>query len=315
MKHTGVDDLVIAGVMYMHAFEDAPEFAIERLSMLCTDMYFVAHDVTSPRIWNAMIHEPKLRTIKRVQGPWTRIGSLELMMRMMDDVKPDVVLMPDDDEVLPERFTDELVKWREQWDKRVTMSFAPVQCIGDYNTILSRRFYRQAPHCKAIHWHPDISYVKGYAGWCWTSKLYRMKKYHCPYPMRHLAYVTQAQRDERVRNGNGPTGGEWPWYAKTDLPTCVYHPDLTWKEWCDGAGPYIVEISESEAKRLKDFGDVFRLLRLRYGDACKNPRRDICKVDDVLVGKVAFSTNLIKRGVTCSCGKRSARLEVARCAS
>lgn len=231
----------IAGVLYLHSFDLCPEYVMLRLASLSTDLFLVLHDVTSPAILRAIEtvrqRTGKVRLCHKVTGPWTRTGSLETCIRLMDDVKPDVVLLPDEDEVLPQTFPHHLTRWMAQ-SERPTMQFWQFQCIGNTRTILAENVCRVNPHMKALKWGPGIDYTGKYAGWCFSSTLYKRRKYHCPHPMRHLAYLTPAQRARRFdpRYPN-TTKGQWKWYGK-DRATMQYHPRMTWKQWVALAGPY-----------------------------------------------------------------------------
>ena len=250
--------LHIAGIMRLHRFEESIELVLKSLSDVCTGLYLLTDNVVSERIQKAILTTPKIQRIQKCPTPWTQAGSLDAAMRMLDDVKPDIVLLPDEDELLPERLPGEIDKWRSVWDKRPSIRFPVVHCIESPYRILAERLDLHSPHCKAIRWSPGISYLDGYAGWCFPSSHYRQKKYTCSYPLRHLAFMTEAQRKMRMRahrHGN-------PWYNRKTFPTMEYNPDMTWDQWNNIAGPYLVKRTFDEAAKLRTIWDLLRLLRV-----------------------------------------------------
>jgi len=227
--------------MYLHSFEAFPELAMQSLAKLCDDVVFIMHDVTSERIREAADNTHNARKSVEVSGLWTRSGSLLTCIEAAQELEPDIVLLPDDDELLPADLRTHLDKWRSseiQWKERFSMSFRQFQCLGDENTILAENVCRVGWHCKAVKWFDGIieAYQGKYAGWCWPSALYRQRKIQCVYPMRHLAYANQALIDRRCDpKYPNTTKGQWPWYEKP-RKTMPYDPKMTWKQWESKAG-------------------------------------------------------------------------------
>ena len=254
--------LRIAGIIRLHKFEEELELVLNSLAKHCTALFLLTCNVRSKKMLRTITHTPKIRWMEEAPKPWTQITSLEAGMRMVDDMKPDIVLFPDEDELFPDNLADEIADWREVWDVRPTMSFASFQCIDNPQQILMEHIYRQAPHCKVLRWSPGISYTAGYAGWCWPLSHYQQKKYFCPYPLRHMAYMTQAQRDWRLTTRNGPSTGDREWYTKKRFRLATYVPNMTWKLWCDRVGPYTVELSLDFPEKPQTVLQLFRMLKL-----------------------------------------------------
>ncbi len=249
-------DLHIAGVIRLHRFEVEIELVLKSLAQHCDGLY-ITTDAITPRIRKAIDATPKVRKVHELLQPWTQAGSLDAAFRLLDDTKPDVVLLPDEDELLPEKLPGIINDWTQVWGLRPSIRFPVLHCIGTPDRILSRRFYTHNYHCKVIRWSPGISYLDGYAGWCWPSSHYRQKKYTSPFPYRHMAYMTSAQRKVRCAATK-----HRQWFHREQFPTMQYSPEMTWDAWCAKVGPYTVELSLEEAQELKTVYDLLRLLRV-----------------------------------------------------
>lgn len=305
-------ELRIAGIIRLHKFEEEIELVLNSLAGHCTDLFLLTCDMKSERMIDAVVHVPKLHRIQEASKPWTQAGSLEAGMRMVDDLKPDVVLFPDEDELFPDNLADEIAEWRKVWDRRPTMSFSAFQCIDNPGRILMEHLYRQAPHCKALKWSPRISYAAGYAGWCWPSSLYKQKKYACPYPLRHMAYMTEAQRIGRLATHNGASSGDREWYSKKYFHTADYDSSLTWEEWCNRTGPYMVELSSKEALELKTVWDLLRLVKTarRSEAAEKMVGEGRVRIDGVRMSSIYDPLPRWNEKLQIQCGRREACLKV-----
>ncbi len=248
--------LHIAGVIRLHRFEEEIELVLKNLAQYCDGLY-ITTDAITPRIRKAIDATPKVKKVRELFSPWTQAGSLDAAFRLLDDVEPDVVLLPDEDELLPEKLPGIIHDWTQVWDERPSIRFPVLHCIGTPDRILSRRLYTHNYHCKVIRWSPGISYLDGYAGWCWPSSHYRQKKYTSPFPYRHMAYMTSAQRKVRCAATR-----HRQWFHREQFPTMHYNPEMTWYAWCAYAGPYTVELTLEEAQELKTVYDLLRLLRV-----------------------------------------------------
>ena len=304
-------DLHIIGVIRLHRFEVEIERVLSSLAGFCDGLYVLTDNV-SPRIWNALMATPKVKAVNELGEPWTQAGSLDKAFRLLDRIKPDVVLMPDEDELLPEKLPLIIEAWRRVWDHRPSIGFPVLHSIGDPDTILSRKLYSHHEHCKVIRWSPGISYLNGYAGWCWPSSHFRQKKYHSAYPYRHLAFMTptlRAMRSAGIKHRH--------WFARDYFPTIQYDPEMTWKEWSRISGPYTIERTAQEVSQIKTMLDLFQLLRIiRRPDVLEvAASRGIVQVNSsrVYYMQQSFPQKQWKPGeqILACCGKRSGILRIA----
>lgn len=235
---------MILGIMRLHDFDESPYFeaAIDRLSEQCDKVAFLLHDVKSSAILLYAKSIPNLAGIGEYNGKWSQAATLNACMRIADYNKPEIVIMPDADEMLPapEILNPVIEHWRTIWDERPTMSFRMLQAYGDMKHVLAENVAFVNWHCKIIRWSPGISYLDGYAGWCWPSSLYRRKKYRCQYPLLHLPYITEAMRRKRIARKQTTTRGQWPWWERP-RESMPYDPYMTYQEWERIVGPRVTK--------------------------------------------------------------------------
>jgi hypothetical protein len=230
---------MIVGAMRLHDFDVMPEYIIQSLAQHCDKLVFLLHHVQSKRILEAVQNHPKTTLVKNYEYKWSQPLTLAALVELALKHKPEIILLPDEDEVFPDRLTEEIAKWRQVWDQHPTMSFQFFHSWSSPDRIISENVARVGKHCKVVHNVPGLlnMYLGRYAGWCWPSLLYRQRKYHCHYPLRHLAYMTEELRTRRLSKVRPTTTtGWWQWYSR-ERETMPYDPDMTWKEWVTMVGP------------------------------------------------------------------------------
>jgi len=239
---------MILGIMRLHDFAESPYFeaAIDRLSEQCDMVTYLSHSAKE-EICEYTVTKPNWHGITGYIGEWSQARTLDACMRLADQIKPEIVVLPDADEMLPapDRLNPIIDEWRKVWDVRPTMSFRMLQAYGDMDHVLAENVAFVNWHCKIIRWRPGISYLDGYAGWCWPSQLYRQKKFRCPLPLLHLPYMTEAMRQKRLARREVTTRGQWAWWERP-RKSMPYDPDMTYAEWERLVGPRVTR--EMDAK-------------------------------------------------------------------
>ncbi len=223
----------IVGVMRLHDFPLALGTAIRSLAEHVDGMFFLAHNADARLVEQVAAH-PKCELIKHYNAPWHNPTVQNEAFKIVAQVKPDIVVFPDEDEILPGRFGEELSKFMKTDEAIWSMACWYFQCWGDTEHIIADHCYRVNMHCVALRWREDIDFTR-YAGWDWPSEYYRHKKYRSPYPLRHLAFMDPELR--RRRDGRPEVtskGDRGPWW-RTEHPSIAYDPDMTWKQYLEQA--------------------------------------------------------------------------------
>jgi len=140
---------------------------------------------------------------------------MEEMLRRLDPVKPDYVIVPEADEALPRNFKKEM--------KEFIASDADIMvALFEMPTFPEREvpIITWCHHCRAYKWFPGITYTKS-RGFCWIGpdgdrvyKVHKMKSL-----VRHFSLFTPTLEKEKVRYyGKGKSkhiyekfGLEAPW--------------------------------------------------------------------------------------------------------
>jgi hypothetical protein len=99
------------------------------------------------------------------QQRWDHWTWREELIRSIDDIKPQIVMMPDQDEAFRGDVDSELQRF---WASKASMFFCAYTdpmptCDGRVVPV-----YPKTPHCLAFKWAPGLTY-KNYQGWCQPS--------------------------------------------------------------------------------------------------------------------------------------------------
>jgi len=249
----GDRDLNVVGVMRLYDFvtPDKPWWLLPkvRLTTLCDKVVLVTTNPT-PRMLAELpllARLPKVEIVSAPQGKkWSQAGTLLDCIRIAETYDPDIVLMPDEDEVLPISLAHDIECWAKSHEVHPTMCFRFFQAWDSPDQIVAENVYRDWWHSKAVWWEGDKTieaYEGKYAGWCWPSALYRRKKYRCHHPLLHLAYVTpelRAERTARHTSGRKTQKGNTAWWDSARL-AMPYDRDMTWEKWVEQVGPYTAD--------------------------------------------------------------------------
>jgi len=126
-----------------------------------------------------------------IAGNW-----MEEMLRRLDPVKPDYVLVPEADEIFPPNFENEDLKGFIESGADLMVA------LFDMPTFPERKvpIITQCHHCRGYKWYPGITY-NGSKGFCWPAvdgervyKLYKMKK-----NVLHFSLFTPTIEEEKAR--------------------------------------------------------------------------------------------------------------------
>jgi len=157
-------------------------------------------------------------------------------LELAGTLSPAFVIALDSDLLLPDRFGDEFENFKSS--NRWSMDFYNFECWGDMDHVVADACYRADPHCMVLRWMPGLEiggYHRAHRFRFWCGK----RIYRCPYPMRHLAFMTPELRGRRFLRGmNARAKSNWraevegprAW-AYNQHPAIPYDPDMGWKDY------------------------------------------------------------------------------------
>ncbi len=139
----------------------------------------------------------------RVEGWYARGGSRyqgefrDRALRMLDDVRPELVLFPDEDESFPEpEFLIKDLK-RLYRSKKNQIAFKRCNFWDSMELVRKDRWIGYKPHVKIYKWRSGLSYHP-YIGWNCVST-YGTKKLVARSAVKHYAYMEKEERERRFR--------------------------------------------------------------------------------------------------------------------
>jgi len=128
---------------------------------------------------------------------WHQASQRGLTIRMLDDIKPDIILFPDDDELYPNCLMELLNDFWES-DKKA-FYFTMDYCYNDEQSIRKDGIFSRMHHVRAFKWEPGITY-KPYPGKACPRTVFgnslafydRKRAF-----VKHLGYMTE--RDRQIK--------------------------------------------------------------------------------------------------------------------
>jgi len=119
----------------------------------------------------------------------------ERLLRKLDEVKPDLVLFPDEDESYPE--PEFLVSdlGRLMRSNKEQLAFRRCNFWDSMETVRKDKWIYYGPHIKAFKWMPGLTF-KPYVGFNCVST-YGKKRLVARSVMRHFAYMEREERERR----------------------------------------------------------------------------------------------------------------------
>ena len=122
----------------------------------------------------------------------------ETAMRMLDEVRPDLVLFPDEDESFPEPelLAEDLLRFHRS--KKRQLGFRRINFWDSMETVRSDRWtVPNAPHARIFKWQPGLTYFP-YIGYNRISS-YGKKLMAARTAMKHYAFMTREEREWRYK--------------------------------------------------------------------------------------------------------------------
>lgn len=200
----------IAGLMMLHYFKWP--WCLEELAACADELYLLLHYSPGQQEehWPgqvagvARIEEIRETEDWRVNGWYARSGSShqgefrERALRMLDGVRPDLVLFPDEDESFPEPELLARDLDRFQRSRRRQLAFTRCNFWDSRDLVRKDRWIRYQPHVKIFTWGPGLTYLP-YLGWNCVNT-YGKKKMVARAAVRHYAYLEKKERERRFHD-------------------------------------------------------------------------------------------------------------------
>ena len=99
----------------------------------------------------------KLGDIFIASEPFHKWKWREQLIRMLDEIKPEIVISIDEDEILDKSIDQEILEFKVSDKKCMMVGYNPMPTkLG--KIILNNKPYPLYPHCKVLKWQPGINY-------------------------------------------------------------------------------------------------------------------------------------------------------------
>jgi len=145
----------------------------------------------------------KLREVYVSRDGWHPPQWREDCLRMLDNAKPDIVLVPDQDEMFPAGFEKELRDFWASPQMGMMFEYEPLETI-DGKVVNEGMPYPPTPHMKAFKWLPALSYYP-YHGYGNIAKFHNEDcHWKAEHKLIHLACYTKGMEENKVWRGGTP---------------------------------------------------------------------------------------------------------------
>jgi hypothetical protein len=195
----------IAGLMMLHYFKWP--WCLEQLADYVDEIYLHLHytpefrqewPMSCPKVKGYTIFEHE-KELTRVEN--RKIGLLgqlrEGSIRLLDEVEPDLVFFPDEDEAFGEPHL--LVKdlRRLMGSKTRQLAFKRCNFWDSMDTVRKDRWSFYRPHVKVYKWQPGLTYLP-YRGFNRVTN-YGNRKMVARTVIKHYAFMEREERERRYR--------------------------------------------------------------------------------------------------------------------
>ena len=227
----------LAGAMTIHAGIQ-PEFAeltISDLARHVDALFILANGDPTPEALAAAQRCPKLSGFDRVRIQYNSGNAIAVghelharLFALLEQAKPEMVLFPDADELLPPN-TEEIVDLMDKAGAKC-VEFPVLVCAGDADHVIrdaSIHAKYHGPQVTLAVWRPGMKF-DARCGFNYPGENYVGRGIVSPWPKRHLYVATPAAW--RARYSFKPQ----PWMVQP-WNVVQYDPKRTWDEWMKSA--------------------------------------------------------------------------------
>ena len=132
---------------------------------------------------------------KHKNGRWRIAFQREKALRLLDDVKPDIVLWMDVDTTFPDDFKETLQRFIES-DKKCIW-FKADYYWNDKCHIRTDGIYSKMGQCLGFKWEPGLTFIP-YRGSTMPSNFEKSDRFVSPTPVKHWGYMREEDRLEKA---------------------------------------------------------------------------------------------------------------------
>ena len=172
---------------------------IDDLSKYVKDIYVNLNDPTEKnrKIVEKHPNVKKIVYTSNANGNWRQSLQRGITVRMLDEVKPDIVVFPDDDEIFP----PDLIKiLKDFWkSKKKALYFTMDYCWNNENQIRVDSVFGRMHHVRAFKWEPNLTYHPYPGKSCPRNMCGLDEVYSSCSNIKHLGYMTKKNRMNRYK--------------------------------------------------------------------------------------------------------------------
>lgn len=194
---------IVACFMAHHDDEFIDRF-LDNIGQFTDEFYINLNEPTPYTEKKCKEHPHTKKIIKTTNGKcWSQGVQRQNTIRMLDDVKPDIVIFPDSDEL----FCDNLMEVLEEfWDShKKSCWFEMKYCWGDEDTVRLDGAFKKMAHVRAFKWQEGLTYWP-YPGFACPREFIheKRKKFLSKSPVKHLKLLKKENkyRYEKDKNIN-----------------------------------------------------------------------------------------------------------------
>jgi hypothetical protein len=200
-------DLKIVGALMLHDDNKYAKMVLDDISKYVNaGIYVNLNDPTSEILDIALKHDNIVQTIEttNTDGRWNQGLQRDNTIRMLDNIKPDIVLFPDSDEIYPDNMVEQLkVFWSDEEKK--TFWFRLLYMWDKAEQFRNDGIFKRIHHVRAFKWDENLVYQPKYAGYaCPTNyiNLNRTTRYNSDKPTFHYGYMHAEDRVRKFARAN-----------------------------------------------------------------------------------------------------------------
>lgn len=194
----------VVGLLMGHEDNDYIQLVLDDLSKYVDEIYVNLNDATDV-IKEAVTNCPKVVKIIETTNdghPWNQAIVRDKTLRMLDEVKPDIVLFPDSDEVYPDTMPEILKEFIESPNE--CLWFNLMYVWDKPNQVRRDGLFKSMHHVRAFKWRPGLTFLPqcGYGAKPTNTESVGYR-FHASAPIKHYGYMTEANRIKKyTRWGN-----------------------------------------------------------------------------------------------------------------
>jgi len=196
-------DVKIVACFMVHNEDDFIYSLLENLDKYAEGFYVNLNDATN-EIADAVASYDKTKKIVSTSndGRWNQGLQRDNTIRMLDNVKPDIVLFPDADET----YDDGLMEVLEDFWKS-DKEYVWFRLWYYWNSAMRIRndgIFKKMHHCRAFKWREGITFIP-YQGYALPTNFTNKKKRYVPdIPMHHWGYMREEDRRRKYERDKKP---------------------------------------------------------------------------------------------------------------